>query len=686
MGPNDFIAYINADEGATLESARYPFVVTSGSYTSESITEEGWVLSLPSEFSSIFGRPMVDADNTASLSAAYEASARTADRLELQWYFRGISGGTDPLFVYLTDGRRGIGLILGSHLRLGSYDTIHTYQSISTTWDWTSGHVYHLLKHGTEAWELRVDGQRVAYIAYALSDNWLVTGGTDVARIYFGGSQASVEASVSVWNAIEWSVNMTLAPEWKYQKFLSDLPPGVTAELSPPLRAIVRSYVGMAERLNWAVADVARACTSGRVEIETYRLSGLLMPDAEDPAWLPTSNDHMYVARQRLVLDGTTYAGTAVGVAAAMSMVQSDETEVCVDGWFRLEDYTPDTSLNGNTGLSIAIDGANKTVSAYLIETPDEASGTSFAWVLRPVTFSGDLMPVTPTYPINPYEDHHVSLHIMGFRHVLLVVNGVVVAREAYSAFDGVSIGPVYIAIYAGWATPGAPYCRVGIHDITATIRGSDRQPRPLLNQTAMESLIHLGGCEKPDEIQIWKENYSGVVQTRGTHVGIIAEFRRLCCTERVYVLIKESPTGWHLDYTYPDESPVWLDALVMRKAVYIEFVWGSPNFLLDDLALLLATYYVPFSYLEMAYHICLIAVATATIATGTNISVDVESSRGFEVGDLVTLRTFDGTTTETVEVTDVPDATTIELAEVVGTFTYLTDTPPILRKLLRST
>jgi len=161
-------------------------------------------------------------------------------------------------------------------------------------------------------------------------------------------------------------------------------------------------------------------------------------------------------------------------------------------------------------------------------------------------------------------------------------------------------------------------------------------------------------------------------------------DIRRLVQTKHCYIIQDLTPSGWVLDFTYPDISPVWLDAPGDLQDVYIEAAGWPPNFTLVQWGDFCYVNILPLSVIEQQFWICLIAVSTATFTAGSSVNMAVEASAGFLVDDVVTVRTFDNATSESATVTAVPDSTHITVAILANTYTYASATPPIVRKVIR--
>jgi hypothetical protein len=63
-----------------------------------------------------------------------------------------------------------------------------------------------------------------------------------------------------------------------------------------------------------------------------------------------------------------------------------------------------------------------------------------------------------------------------------------------------------------------------------------------------------------------------------------------------------------------------------------------------------------------------------------------VTSSDGFEVDDTVTVRNFANSSREDATVTAIPDSTHITVDVLAGSYSHGATTPPIVRKVIRST
>lgn len=166
-----------------------------------------------------------------------------------------------------------------------------------------------------------------------------------------------------------------------------------------------------------------------------------------------------------------------------------------------------------------------------------------------------------------------------------------------------------------------------------------------MLYQTAIERLVFRGGCESNGELETWKRARRDNVVMRGTARGILMELERLTCNASVFETDETAPACWYLDVSFPDVTPIFLDAAGSSHRVTYEFPAQSLLLTPTDIAALALRYILPISTSELTYRIVLYTELTSSSGSaGTGlIDFDVERTLGFAVGDTVELVSTSG-------------------------------------------
>lgn len=603
---------------------------------------------------------------------------RTNDTIELQFAFTGVAQSADGTNGFsLTDGYRTVGVAIGASLSfVNPYISTEVIAVLDSSFAWNARNVFHLLKRSSERWELRVNGQVVGSIPYLLSEP--STG--NVAGYTFGMIAAAPATATGDWEFYEVGVNAPLPPESSVQRFGYDLPAYMRDNQNSLSRMLIRRIISTLET-PLRQAELAQTMqTAGGIPFEQAAFTGEVLPTIEVPVWTLSDAANTSVVRQRVRFD-TAAASTTPN--AAYTWVDPDigaptDTEVRARADIVLRGSAPTAGVDGETGLYLILDDGVKFVPVGLFEIPGSAAGTAWGWSIG---WPGSL--VSGYYwRVDPFQEHSVEVRLIANALVLLIVDGRIVDRLPYASLDATN------PAYAGKVTIGAITATnviVDTSNVRAERRLSDLQRRNTMLQTAVERLVFPGGAERNDELRGWLDFRFGVHAMRGTYQGILTELKRICNTERVYLVTDSRAAGWILDETFPDVTPIWLDLSGYLKTIYVEFAWQCPNFTLDALGRLVARYFLPISLLERTYHACLITAATAQITAGVLATAAVESSKGFAIGDTVTIRDFANAASEDCEITDIPTTTSIEFAVVANTWVYAPTTPPIVRKSLRT-
>lgn len=674
------IFYANSEAGVTPDNAVTPWTLVSDGSPTVSTTDDGWLLSAGSGELLCYTRAFFATD--------VGGTSRANERLDLQCVVEMVTNGA-CVGLWLSDGVRELGVNIDT--TLGWQEAFSTIVSPAANIVIKTSHaaqlptVYHLIKHGSERWELKIDGVTVATLPYD------VAVGADgyPARATFGVSGYG-GASSARFQAPEASCNLPLPPQWKVDKAAMDLHPSLQARFGEPHRALLRAIVGEFEHGNALLMDTDAGFTAGRVtRAPYYYIKGDVAPRMLDPAWTETGGDATQVVNQRVRIYGA--GPDYVDVVADLENVQAGTAPV----WFCRSRFVMPASPAYTVGTGdvicfpITLDTPEGWVSVGLAETYSSGGAVVRAVTLAEGDHSSGLVSVTDRYwTVDIYRDFELELLVIGgdTPWAVLLVDGIVVDFCLCSDLTSTPSGDQTATLSAGHDDTYDGDAWLDVWDAEAGVYGYDPSRRAVFEQLMCEDLIFVGGCESNAILDAFARHRWGMLQIRGTTRGILVDVWRLTCTQYNYVLLETSPSSWALDLTWPDATPVWLDAPDDLLDVYVEVSTWPPNFTLSGFMDLLARYIVPMSVIEHQFWLCLIARATASISAGSGVNVAVESSAGFEVDDTITLRTFSNGASETCTITAVPDATHITLGAVSASYSYASATPPILRKVIRST
>lgn len=591
--------------------------------------------------------------------------ARRDDDIEVQTVLSVTSG---TIGITVSDGAYAVTLRIGASLAWADPTDVTTV--IPWTWPtWTTTfpqnqlHTYRILKRATAVWQLYVDGVFVTELPYLLGVQ-----NTALAS-YRVGLPAGALAGVAVVQFIEAGLNCTVAPVEDVEAMKRSLPPALISKYNTLMRGLLRTTVGTLRHAYSAYATLADLKGASRRTVDEFGFDGTVDPELIPDPWTAGSGVTLDVVRQRVRV--TLPSASAGWLFHDWQTANLGAQEIVLAATITVK-TSPTILANNWTGLYLTVDDGVRQVSVGLARF----GVGMYGWRLGYKT----TIPGQDPYPVDVTVPHRVELRVTS-DHVLLVVNDHPVDRVLQSAFPVTAVATANRVLIG---TPNGTDALIDVEQVTAGVYLSDLSARPYLRQNAAERLIHPSGAERSDELRAWLDHRFGVMSVRGTARGIVTELKRLCATERVYLITVTTPAGWVLDVSFPDN--IWLDLSSTLQTTYVEFGWAAPNFSLTRLAALIAAYLVPLSVIERIYWLCLITAATATASAGSSVNVAVESSRGFDVGDTVTLRNWAGSTTNTTTVTAVPDATHVTVALLTNTFTYASSTPPILRKVLRRT
>lgn len=605
---------------------------------------------------------------------------RSLDRVDFQFEVTGYSqaaawsSGASPVIAFICDGRRWLGLSVGSTLQFVHPFTGAIIYEVKVAWPWTLPENYLFRKIGTEAWELWIGGALVASIGYALAPT-----SASLAPSTGFGSLDSSGVSDSLWDQIEVGLNGVLVPQSAIMRAVMALPSPLRNRWNGTGRALLRSVLGLIEGGIQAIRDVWPDLQAGQRLSWTAKLSGKTLPSLADPVWTETGDILLVRERIRLRGDGLAIVGASVDAPLPAAGLPAWASVRLMATWTPRA-YTPDSDGRVGPGLRIW-DGTKIATLELLVD-----SGLGY-WALTDGARTGAVVTLgSVKWPCSLDRSSSVGLVLLGSAWLLILVDGRIVDRVPYT-FLPADVHTAPGGDFSSYGQAGPPSGAVGAwdaQDIVFEVSTTDTNYRTGFMQAVREAAIPVGGWETGAELAVWMQSVFGVQAMRGTTQGILVELWRLTGNLDSFVVQEETPGDWFLELTYPDVTPIWLEFNGYLQDVYVEFSWGSLNFTPDTLAAWAARYLVPVSVLELEYHICFASVMSApsSVPTPGITEYTVKTVEGFAVGDAVSIRDAANTTREDRVILTITPPFTLTTAETVATWS----SGDVLRKELLST
>lgn len=593
-------------------------------------------------------------------------ASRTSDDIEIQVDFASIDSASPAggIGIVLADGAYAIGLSIGTSLAWVDPSDMTT----EIAWDWPASafpwqarHVVRLRKVGSGRWTLHIDGAPIAEAPYLLAI------ADDQPAYYRIGLLPGASSGTCTVTSFEVGCNVCVAPIEDVERYRLGLPAGIRANWNSIARGRAVAMIGAVRRsyLMHEEAPKLRGCD--RIRLDASTLSSDTLDGVE---WTQGADLDVEGVRNRLRLS-TAVSGFA---SYAWPTTAPAQVERVVSGTFVLRG-APSVGADGDTGFTILLDDATRLIAAGLYRFGTAGYGWRFGYT--------STKPGNDPRPVRADVPHKVELRATT-DHALLVVNGAVVDRMPYSSF-GASPGTYDDTAAVGWQRAPGSDVYVDVEGITATRYLSDLSSRPHLRQVAAEKTMFASGAERADELRAWLDRRAATMRLRGTTAGIRAEARRMGASAHAFVSEESTPAMWVLDVTFPDVTPIWLDLDGSILDIYVEAGNLGPNWSAGRLCELLAAYLTPVSVLERRYHVCITTPLTATATAGSSVALAVSSTRGFAVGQDVSVVNYDRSSRSDGTVTAV-GATTVTIDELDATFTHVVATPNYLRCELADT
>lgn len=605
-----------------------------------------------------------------------DTATRIEDTLAIQAQVRGRSqapfwgsGDTPTIGLSLSDGDRRVAVVVGDHLALVDVATGQILLEADGPHPWLQATTIRLVKVKTTVWEVWFGGRKVIEIPYQWAPQITPP---DRAQGSFGLLDPAGDGE-AVFDQIELGANIPPAEAYLAEQYATTFPVVMRNAWNAVHRAFVRSVLSVTTLAWGVVQEYARDRTSGLIETERYTATGLRDPQTQPSPWAVVDAGEFSLTRDRLVL---VSPGSGNGISHDLVTTPAPPP----DSEWRLRargllvrSYSEDS--DGHVGPSLRLVSGEWEVIAVMW-----TDGTSVRWSLTdsvgaPVVELGE-----PGFIVDPSQPHDVEVRLFGEAHAVLMVNGQVVNRVPASELLAATTDPIGELVTASGT---GVICQIELDDLTVSVGCADNRPRPTFARALQERLLPVGGGERNDEMDTWRDCLQGTLRARGTGLGILLELRRFCGSEDCFLLEEDTPLSWVVGLSFPGITPVVILGLGDVKDVYVEFSWGPPAFGLLTAADWIAYHLVPMSTPAITFHICLIAKITGSPSTPSAgvRRYPVITSKHFAVGDAVWLR--DGVTAtdrEEVEVVAVGTAT-IDVTAPVATY----GADDFIRKVLRT-
>ena len=616
------LAWYHADEGVLPTAARQPWTLlgaavltlpsTGGCLVTAAATQGGLV------------RQFFESDVVAT-------PARQSDRVELQWRMKGLTttpawaSGLSTLVGGLDDGRRVIGVSIGSELRWINPYTGADLGLIASKFPWLRKNDFHLIKDRSSGWILLVNGREVARRGYFSAP----TNSTLRAPRYILGHADAAGSSTSVWYHFEAGLNRALPPQWKVDRLMNAAPPKIQAVWNETWRAYARMFVGMGQEVINAMEVAWPLITAARLDHESAAWDGSLLPSLSQPdPWTMVDGGSWSTVRDRQRIATGAIPSTAnYGFVAALP-----QAEIRAAATFITRSYVT-TDPAGRTGAFLEVRNGHRVVRAECVEvTPGQVG-----WVITEGTDAGPIPQLgTTIWLVDEEEPHRVELKSRGRDRNLLLVDGARVDVVLYSSATVVA---------ATWATrigrngQATIASVVDIEHAEANVRYTDLMRREFFLTNVSERLVFAGGCERNDHLDTLMRSHYELQGLRGTRHNLLLEIKRLSCCPESKLVDDTTSASWYLEHSYPETTPIYLEGTGNIVDVYVELHDKSPNFTAEDLARTVRTYLTPISTVEVTFHIASATLLTAIAAAGTPATFTVALPVAFDVGDNVELR-----------------------------------------------
>jgi hypothetical protein len=279
---------------------------------------------------------------------------------------------------------------------------------------------------------------------------------------------------------------------------------------------------------------------------------------------------------------------------------------------------------------------------------------------------SGDFAEIGRRWYVDPYVPHRVELHVFDPDWVYVVIDGKIVDRWPYEDFEAASDG-LNVYVQTEWATDTPTNHQVRLRDADYQVRQCDMTRRPHFLLALNERDLLVSGCERNDELELWGRRIWGVESLRGTTRGIDLETERLACQDAVTLFHETSRIDWHLEMTYPELTPIFLEASGVISLLTVEFGFHALNYTKEELAEYLCRHVFPSSTGEskfVAAYASTLMGGSSVVSGNTRLPIPAADVGHWAVGDAAHVRKADNSFYDDGTVVTV-GATYIEISPV---------------------
>lgn len=576
-----------------------------------------------------------DAKMTRALGNVTSASHLDSEvRVELASYSAaGWASGAPPVGIFLTDGTRELAVVVGGT----------SVQAVDS-----AGNVVANVAHplGTRPFDLRVrkwtaawwivevDGRELMRIAYErAAASTLPWGSATVGVIDASATGADLRIT-----AARVSVDAFQPQSFLLDRFVARLPARMQQAWGNVGDALLRGMAGAYSTVDAALSEAWLELQAAREVVSRFELTGLRAPTAESPAWTVTGTASL--VRQRVRFAAGVNLQRAVAIFPALSVAPTAAaTESTIQTTVIWHSGTPGADDEMGPLLELFTGGRAVRVALYAADAGTWRNEAAF-WAF---TDGLNAAPIGRQWRVNAGQEHTVQLRAEADGVVLLVIDGRIVDRTPLTDFpSSATSARAHLTVQQDGT------CRDVVADfgaVVATREVFSREQRSMLYQTAIERLVFRGGCESNGELETWKRSRLDNASMRGTSRGIIVEMERLTCNASVFETDDSAPACWYLDVSFPDVTPIYLDAEGASHRVTYEFPAQSLLLTPTDIARLALRYILPISTAELTYRVGLYTLLTSSSASAGAglIAFDVTRTLGFAVDDVVELVSSSG-------------------------------------------
>lgn len=567
-----------------------------------------------------------------------KTSVRQVDRVDVQAVFRVTSdAGAYSNAIVISDGVRVLGFAVGAGLYASSPITglvITLANSVAAT----LGVVLRVVKDGTSGWRVYLNGQHVRTLPYHLAD--AVNNTWAQPLVAFGQFAPGAGVNVSVWSDIEVGINASIAPEWKVRRARDSAPVALRERWNSLHNAFVRVLVGLQQDAQDLIAWAREEYTAARQVTFEASGDGSALPGVGNTLAVQGLVGSMSIVRQRLRV-----ASEASGADDGVDGAWGASLNVLLYSEYRIKCTMTVIAINA-TGATNSVVGPYLEVRQnYRVRAALRYDADGYFWTL---TRPSDNTNYGPDWRIDPFVAHTIELLVLGTDRVMLIIDGQIVAEQAYSSFvDAGNTTASRSGLIARTAT-ATTQVSMDLEDMIIQRRGCDLARRPMLEMRAAERLIAFGGCERNDRLETWVHNRHGVHQLRGTDLGIQVELARVACSTVIKSEV-EVPFAWYQEVTYPEITPTWQEASGTKLELGYFVTADAPGMTVQDIATWAAEHLLPASTMENPCSVGIYFLTTGAFsASGLNwvaaYASTSETDAALTVGKLIQVRKANGT------------------------------------------